>query len=645
MPLDTNMNLKFCLGSNEDLENYKCGGFHPIDLADKFKNGRYVVVHKLGYGGFSTVWLARDTEQQRYVALKMITAQSTKGLRELAVQRYLFRSPATNIGVSKILDRFAFRGPNGRHICLIFDVHGPSLSILSDHLYKLRPDIGRALSHQVATSLAQIHGQDIAFGDLSIHNVLLGFEDVTDWTLEQIYAGLGEPVPEEVTAHDSESAASIFEHAPQVTYSPIEWHSTDLSLFTPIALLTDLNEAVYVGRSAELKDDGTEYGAVNYDYMAPEYAFGIQSQHSKASDVWALGCIFYELRTSESLFGNSTKSIHTAMQELLGELPGEWKSSVSSLPSFREVVVHSRDQIQLHTIDEKLDKVGNWLPWLSMSAKDRKQLIIDTQGGEILQQEDNPMVKDIDCKPSPPPARLSTEESADLKDLLSKMLVWRPEDRISMKEVLQHPWLNKTYTGFDAEDAWITQFHWGWDPKPPTIVNSADFDMDDIDVGGFDLDDDDDYESEDEIEEAVDSNIVDEDESQTSEDGSANTKNPRHVEAQAADLRSTSRRGSQNVVHAILDYARAPIQLMQGAWQTIAQLGMAIVATVWPIKNLEPIAQHCANETTLGGADDTETSASIDVATLEEVKSGQSDNFFVTRLLGLPVVVGKVGSE
>jgi len=280
-----------------------------------------------------------------------------------------------------------------------------------------------------------------------------------------------------------------------------------------------------------------------------------------------------------------------------------------------------------------------------MSAKDRKQLIVDTQGGEILQQEDNPMIKDIDSKPSLPPARLSTEESADLKDLLSKMLVWRPEDRISMIEVLQHPWLNKTYPDFDAEDAWITQFHWGWDTKPPTIVNSADFDMDDIDIMGFDLDDDDDCESEDDIEEADDSNMVSEDESQASEDGSADTKDPRHVEAQAADSRPTSRRDSQNVVHAILDYARAPMELMQGAWQTIAQLSTAIVATVWPSKKLELMAQHCANEAIPAGADDIGTRASIEGATLEEVKSGQNDNFFVTRLLGLPVVLDKVGSD
>ncbi len=44
----------------EDLEDYRPGGYHPINIGDDFNNGRYVIVRKLGWGHFSTVWLARD---------------------------------------------------------------------------------------------------------------------------------------------------------------------------------------------------------------------------------------------------------------------------------------------------------------------------------------------------------------------------------------------------------------------------------------------------------------------------------------------------------------------------------------------------------------------------------------------------------
>ena len=46
----------------EWLESYKPGGYHPVHLGDEFKDGQYKVVRKLGWGTFSTVWLARDTK-------------------------------------------------------------------------------------------------------------------------------------------------------------------------------------------------------------------------------------------------------------------------------------------------------------------------------------------------------------------------------------------------------------------------------------------------------------------------------------------------------------------------------------------------------------------------------------------------------
>ena len=48
----------------EDWEDYVKGGYHPVKIGDTFSDERYIVVRKLGWGHFSTVWLARD---QKYV--------------------------------------------------------------------------------------------------------------------------------------------------------------------------------------------------------------------------------------------------------------------------------------------------------------------------------------------------------------------------------------------------------------------------------------------------------------------------------------------------------------------------------------------------------------------------------------------------
>lgn len=46
----------------EDLEDYRPGGYHPVNIGDDFNGGRYMIVRKLGWGHFSTVWLARDNQ-------------------------------------------------------------------------------------------------------------------------------------------------------------------------------------------------------------------------------------------------------------------------------------------------------------------------------------------------------------------------------------------------------------------------------------------------------------------------------------------------------------------------------------------------------------------------------------------------------
>jgi serine/threonine-protein kinase SRPK3 len=46
----------------EDFSDYCKGGYHPVHVGDTFSDGRYLIVRKLGWGHFSTVWLARDNK-------------------------------------------------------------------------------------------------------------------------------------------------------------------------------------------------------------------------------------------------------------------------------------------------------------------------------------------------------------------------------------------------------------------------------------------------------------------------------------------------------------------------------------------------------------------------------------------------------
>ena len=63
---------------DEGIEDYKVGGkisiillgYHPVHIGEVLMQ-RYVIIQKLGWGHFSTVWLSRDFKYNTYVALKI----------------------------------------------------------------------------------------------------------------------------------------------------------------------------------------------------------------------------------------------------------------------------------------------------------------------------------------------------------------------------------------------------------------------------------------------------------------------------------------------------------------------------------------------------------------------------------------------
>ncbi|KAK1141853.1 hypothetical protein N8T08_008366 [Aspergillus melleus] len=101
--------------SVERMEYYQGGGYHPVEIGDHFHD-RYRVVHKLGHGTYSTIWLARDEISHRYVAVKICAADS--GPLETDVLSQLSETlKSSDIGTTmmpSILDRFNIQGPNAQ---------------------------------------------------------------------------------------------------------------------------------------------------------------------------------------------------------------------------------------------------------------------------------------------------------------------------------------------------------------------------------------------------------------------------------------------------------------------------------------------------------------------------------------------------
>uniref|UniRef100_A0A5B7AGA2 non-specific serine/threonine protein kinase n=1 Tax=Davidia involucrata TaxID=16924 RepID=A0A5B7AGA2_DAVIN len=165
---------------DEGTEDYRRGGYHAVRIGDTFKGGQYVVQSKLGWGHFSTVWLAWDTLKSQYVALKV--QKSAQHYTEAAMdeitilQQIADGDPDDKKCVVKLLDHFKHSGPNGQHVCMVFEYLGDNLlTLIKYNDYCGMPiQIVKEICSHVLVGLDYLHRQlSIIHTDLKPENILL----------------------------------------------------------------------------------------------------------------------------------------------------------------------------------------------------------------------------------------------------------------------------------------------------------------------------------------------------------------------------------------------------------------------------------------------------------------------------------------
>lgn len=136
----------------ENLDDYCKGGYHPTHIGDVHLDGRYEVVHKLGYGTYSTVWLARDAVEAKYVALKIRAADASEKRNESQTLRALRAGLEDHRGrayvpVPTLLNEFTIDGPNGQHRCIVTEAVNCSVAQSKDAstTWKFPVDVARAI--------------------------------------------------------------------------------------------------------------------------------------------------------------------------------------------------------------------------------------------------------------------------------------------------------------------------------------------------------------------------------------------------------------------------------------------------------------------------------------------------------------------
>ncbi|KAF9559504.1 kinase-like protein [Agrocybe pediades] len=346
----------------EDLERYCAGGYHPVTLETTFKSGRYKVVHKLGYGSYSTVWLARDTIQNRYVTLKVLVAENPGASSVEASIRARLRSgnPAHpgRTHVQQPLDEFQVEGPNGTHAVLVSEVLGPTVMDLkaASEGEVLPAKVARRLTGQLALGLAYVHKCGIVHGDLHSKNVATTLPSLDDWSVERIYSTFyGDPERDPVMRLDGQPLGP---EVPPYTIPFVYFWNLGMDSLTDGAKILDFGEA-------SLQDRPRTSLNTPPPFRAPEAMFN--DQIGPPADVWAFGCTVFDLWCqgdhSGMLFGQGfDRSVDGTVQQmvhLLGELPDRWTKQWKMKQAFLEDDGSSKREASLAALVGGLEEIND----------------------------------------------------------------------------------------------------------------------------------------------------------------------------------------------------------------------------------------------------------------------------------------------
>jgi serine/threonine protein kinase len=136
----------------------------------------YTVVHKLGHGGFPTVWLVKRQRKQSestntvattsFHALKILCSNlgDMEEDHEVTILQHLGQvSRCGHPNIVDLEDTFTVSGPNGKHRCLVFPFLGPSLRSSKTKTH-LTPSTRHRVCQQLASAVEFLHSRGVCHG-------------------------------------------------------------------------------------------------------------------------------------------------------------------------------------------------------------------------------------------------------------------------------------------------------------------------------------------------------------------------------------------------------------------------------------------------------------------------------------------------
>ncbi len=240
--------------------------------------GRYRIDRELGQGGMATVYLAQDVRHDRMVALKVLRPELAA---VIGAERFLAEIKTTaGLQHPHILPLHDSGEADGTVFYVMPYVEGESLRDRLNHEKQLPVEDAIRIAREIASALDYAHRHGIVHRDIKPENILL---------------------------HDGQ------------------------------ALVADFGISLAVSRSEggkRMTETGMSLGTPSY--MAPEQAMGEREITQKA-DIYALGCVLYEMLTGDPPFTGSTAQAIVA--RMVTESPRGITMQRHTVPAYVEAAV------------------------------------------------------------------------------------------------------------------------------------------------------------------------------------------------------------------------------------------------------------------------------------------------------------------
>ncbi|KAF5389801.1 hypothetical protein D9757_003721 [Collybiopsis confluens] len=257
-------------------------GFAQLKFGDAIgEHDKFSIIRRLGWGMYSSTWLAKDHEESKHVAIKVLTGFATQlaqeGLTpELDVLRKLSSTPHGAVPKEghclSLHSSFMHPGRTntGPHLCLVTDVFGGDV----EHLKRIYARNGFPLSlakrilYHTLKGVQTMHQLGITHTDLKHDNILFdkGHTSEADF-------GSGNPLP-----------VPSIDEALDRTF-----------------VIADFGNAQFVGR--------TKFDEITAEALrAPETL--LRGPWDEKVDIWTFGCLAFEFLCGQQLFKKRSYSEH-----------------------------------------------------------------------------------------------------------------------------------------------------------------------------------------------------------------------------------------------------------------------------------------------------------------------------------------------